>query len=442
MILIEVVIGLVFVYSLLAILVTQINAFIASLLNWRARQLKEGLMLLIADRTLQAEVLAHPLINMVEKTGAAMDSIQVVSAQQAEAIVTSAPTSVTYIDSKTFAEALVSILVVRAANDLYAPLRDAIETLPPSEGKDLLRDLFLDLQKDINDAKLRQIRRTVEPIPNNAAVLAALDQTEVAFASIRYRSEELAPLIAGAHNIESRAFRDALEVLLATARNIDDARSKFEAWFNDGMARTSNLYQSKLQFVSFAVGLALVVVMNIDTLAIGRALWEDQELRASVAQAAREFEAAQQEEQPPVTPTPTPETDASAPGTDASAPETDASAPETESATEAEAQLSLQDLEDQIEDIGVTTQQLLELQLPIGWEHVPVTDEMIAAAAAVGLSDPRTNARNLWNFWPGNNSGWLGLVVQKLIGWLTAAIAAAKGAPFWFDLLNKIARRG
>lgn len=423
MVLIEVIIGLVFIFSLLSILVTQINSFISSTLKWRSKQLKEGLIKLIADKQLQAEILAHPLINMVDKSHTALQSLQV-TPQQAEEIVNSEATDVTYVDSKTFAEALISILVVRAANDLYVPLRNAVEALPNSDMKDRLRELFIDLQQDINDSKLRQIRRTIETIPNNETLLAAFEQTEAAFATIRYRSEELAPLLAGARKIESPAFSNALEVLLATAKNIDDARQKFETWFNDGMSRTSELYQNKIQVVSFFVGLALVVVLNVDTLAIGRALWEDQALRQSVASAAREFEAN-------TTPPSTEDTSTLPPDSTIEDP-----------AATAAAQGVLEELENQVEDIEETVQKLLELQLPIGWEGFAVTEDMVTTASALGLSDPRQNSRNLWNFAPGNNSGWLGLWFQKLLGWLTAAVAAAKGAPFWFDLLNKIARRG
>lgn len=433
MVLIEVVIGLVFIFSLLAILVTQINSFIASLLKWRSKQLKEGLIRLIADKQLQAEILAHPLINMVDKSELVLQSLQV-TAQQAEEIVNSEATDVAYVDPKTFAEALISILVVRAANDLYVPLRNAVEALPNGDHKDRLRDLFLDLQQDINDSKLRQIRRTVETIPSNEAILTALDQTEAAFATIRYRSEELAPLLAGARNIDSPAFRNALEVLLATAKNIDDARRKFETWFNDGMSRTSELYQNKLQILSFFVGLLLVMILNVDTMAIGRALWEDQALRQSVAAAAREFEPTV-----PTTPTaPDPDTSTLPPDTTSQ----DPAVSEENAVATAAAQDAMEEIEDQIDDIEETVQQLLELQLPIGWESFAVTEDMVTTASALGLSDPRNNTRNLWNLMPGNNVGWLGLWIQKLLGWLTAAVAAAKGAPFWFDLLNKIARRG
>ena len=50
--------------------------------------------------------------------------------------------------------------------------------------------------------------------------------------------------------------------------------------------------------------------------------------------------------------------------------------------------------------------------LPIGWNN----------------EDPRTR----WS-WPNEGAFWL-----KLLGWLLTAFAISLGAPFWFDMLNKV----
>lgn len=418
MALIEVVIGLVFVFSLLAILVTQINAFIASALRLRARELKQGIISLVGDKHMQAELLIHPLVNMVDRSNLALLSLRVNDDDIADQILESDTPYVTQIDASTFTEALMSILVVRAASDMYDPLRRAIDAMPAGPPKDYLRGLFFELQANLGDIKLRQMRSTILSLPDNQALLDALNRTETLYNSIRFRSAELAPLLAGARNIRTPAFRNALEALLATAEDLNDARQKLENWFNDGMARTSAIYQGRMQIISFIVGLALVVVLNVDTLLIGRTLWEDQALRQAVAAAALTFE-------PPATPPP------------ATLPPDDLGGLDS-----LEAQAALAEVQANLQQVQQTVQQLLDLRLPIGWEHVPVTAEMLETSAALGLPDPRGSARNLWNYWPGNNPDWLGMTLQKLIGWLISAVAAAKGAPFWFDLLNKIARRG
>src|SRR5690606_11301463 len=91
---IQVAIGMIFVYSLLSILVTQINSFILNVLNLRAKQLKEGLVQLVSDKELQAKILAHPLIRMVEETVRPQEKL---GKQEVTDIVEMKPTNVTYI---------------------------------------------------------------------------------------------------------------------------------------------------------------------------------------------------------------------------------------------------------------------------------------------------------------------------------------------------------
>jgi len=80
------------------------------------------------------------------------------------------------------------------------------------------------------------------------------------------------------------------------------------------------------------------------------------------------------------------------------------------------------------------------MQLPLGWEWQVVTPSLIQKSLELGLQDPRSNPRNLWNLTQINGS-WFGFVIQKIVGILAATIAAAQGAPFWFDLLNRLTKR-
>ena len=83
------------------------------------------------------------------------------------------------------------------------------------------------------------------------------------------------------------------------------------------------------------------------------------------------------------------------------------------------------------------------MQLPVGWQYAEVTNKMIETSREVGISNPRSNPRNLWNYVPGHNdtNTTLALWFQKLIGFIATTIAAAQGAPFWFDILNKLTGR-
>jgi len=74
-----------------------------------------------------------------------------------------------------------------------------------------------------------------------------------------------------------------------------------------------------------------------------------------------------------------------------------------------------QRIHDQIQQIDTDVSQIENIGIPLGW-----------AGARQPSSAPGSRP-GLW--------GWL----QRCVGWLLTAVAISLGAPFWFDLLNKIA---
>ena len=150
----ELVIGLLFIFSLMAILVTQINTLITNALNLRAKNLKESLQNLVDDKQLQAEVLVHPLIKLVDPSQIAMMSLSV-SDNMSDGVLNAPLTRVTDIAPATFVEALASILTVRA----YGPLERAIKALGETDAKRRLLALLNDLQADPSDERLAALRQ-------------------------------------------------------------------------------------------------------------------------------------------------------------------------------------------------------------------------------------------------------------------------------------------
>lgn len=396
---VEVAIGLIFVFSLLAILVTQINTLTVNLLNLRAKQLKEGLQDLITDKYIQAKLLTHPVINMVNAPEDADE----------ETILASPETKVTYIEPAIFVQAMIDILIAEA-DALYQPLQDAAEIIPNSDQKSRIRELIRVLRSGFSEQTLRSLREAFNTVDNpesRTKLLEGLESVEEALKKLNFKSDQLVPLLEGVRKITDKRFKGALETILKSARTIDEAQYKIQTWFNDGMSRASAMFTRRLGYISVIVALTSAVILNVDTLQLARALWEDPELRRTVAETATQFDQGAVSEQPDVAGTET----------------------------------TLDDVESNVQDIGTTIQNLLELQLPIGWEYTAVTDEMIVASRRLGMQDPRENKRNIWNLIPGNTDRWFGLWLEKILGFIATAIAAAQGAPFWFDLLNKISRR-
>lgn len=439
---VEVAIGLFFIFALLAILVTQVNTLVSAVLNLRGKDLKKGIQTLITDNQIQARVLAHPVIKMVD---ASVPPNAQIPNEMVKTIKDKEAARVSYVQPTAFVEALLNILTLDSDTVMFTPLQNAINNLPPSTEKSRLREILQGLREGFTEDALRRMNSIIYQMQDitpeeRQALYDGIREIETHIGQLRFKSEQLIPLMNGIRRVKDPRFRAALESVVATAKDVSEARQKMESWFNDGMGRVSQKYKERMQWISVTVAFLLCFILNVDVLQLGRTLWEDPRLRAQIVQQATGFD------QTPFIPSPTTET--SDTSTTESTPPLEVMVIDPETGMPiilpADESLLAQDTIGEIieaqQRAQETVQILLDLQLPLGWEWKEVTPQMVQASLSLGLQDPRTNPRNLWNFTQ-INSNWFGLLVQKLVGIIAATIAAAQGAPFWFDLLNRLARR-
>ncbi|GAB4572362.1 MAG: hypothetical protein Kow0077_11560 [Anaerolineae bacterium] len=197
--------------------------------------------------------------------------------------------------------------------------------------------------------------------------------------------------------VEDAGLRQQLHQVLRTARSLGDARLKLIEWFDAGMSRVGELYKRRMQFWSLVIGALLAILLNVDTIYVGRTLWNDPVLRQATAEAA--VMAAEQ--------------------VDMNQPPSD-------------------ELFESVRQAQGTVNQFLELRIPIGWYYQSLVDGPVIQ---VGPISPLRDTRNLWNFSPINNPDWFMLLLEKVVGLVLTTIAVMQGAPFWFDLLRKATGR-
>jgi hypothetical protein len=185
-----------------------------------------------------------------------------------------------------------------------------------------------------------------------------------------------AELRASVDRLPSGKLREVLGGILTRAgADLDRWRDGIEAWFDDKMDRVSGWYGRRTRWWLFIYGILIVLALNADTALIARTLWGDATLRdAIVAQAQAVAETGG-----------------------------------TREPCEGPACVARR-----LEDVKA-------LDLPLGWPDLQVGDwdgEAYKHEARVP-HDPAD-------------------VVLKILGLLVTAAALTLGAPFWFDLLNKI----
>lgn len=203
--------------------------------------------------------------------------------------------------------------------------------------------------------------------------------------------------------VQGTPLETTLRYVLGASRTVDEAKDKLVTWFDSGMKQASDLFKRRIQFFSFVVSAILVVMLNIDSLQLTVALWNNPVLREAAASLS----------------------DAAASrSTTNAALVSGADAPES--------------IKEGVRNAQDTVQDLLELGLPIGWYYI--SPEEADETSLIGVREG--DSRNLWNFIPGNYVGFLGLLLSKIAGMTITVVALMQGAPFWFDLLRRFTGQG
>ena len=195
--------------------------------------------------------------------------------------------------------------------------------------------------------------------------------------------------------------KNALGALATQAHgDMDKFKASVGDWFDGTMDRVSGWYKRRTQAMLFALGFGVAIAANADTIRMADQLARDQTLRSAFAGAAQQYAAL------PATQT--------------------TSAPSEVRAAIAQATGNLQ-----------------SLGLPLGWRDCAAEDWSPAKAHSL---DPRCSPGSLLAYmqmepkigfqeWLGR---WWRQFSTHFFGWLVTAFALTLGAPFWFDVLNKI----
>lgn len=347
---IDIAIGVVFVFLLLSLIASALNEMLFSLFNVRGRLLLEGLKTLLNDGNaggLVKELYNHGLIFGLFKGDFDPNRWRHLPS---------------YIPPQNFAVALIDVLTPGTSAQ-----RDASEILQ----------------------------------------------------SLRAHSQKLAELPETA-----KVGKPLLAILDAAGADADKLRKGIQEWYNSAMDRVSGWYRYYTQWMLLALGIVLAVTLNVDTLIVARHLSNDAALRQSLVAAAQESAktpAGQPNSPATSTPASTPivaNDSATGQVSNVNAPLA-ADPPPGQQATVPASPSPARSIQNYIEQVQT-------LGLPIGW----LSKSQVIRPEG-GFHDPDQRA------WP-PSEGYLAAIRYHLWGWLLTALAVSLGAPFWFDMLNKI----
>jgi hypothetical protein len=226
-------------------------------------------------------------------------------------------------------------------------------------------------------------------IPPRTFILALLDHiAESAQQHVNKNPETEPPLLDPTNDlfdlqrsIKLAAIPDSLKTQLSlivrdAQGDMAKAKQALERWFDDAMERVTATYKSRIHTIGIFVGILVTFLVNADTIVMARALTVNPTLRAAMVAQAQESA----KNPPPMA-------------------------------------------RDSAGKLAVSYDSLLKLSLQ-GLDT--------ARAFGLPLGYPKRDANTgFWKFYGGYI--WSGLP-----GLLITALAVSLGAPFWFDLLNKV----
>lgn len=165
-----------------------------------------------------------------------------------------------------------------------------------------------------------------------------------------------------------------------TENQLEQLEKEVRDWYDRSMERATGVYKRNAKAAALIVALFIVIVANVDTVYIAKSLAQDKILLSTITQASEQFMTINSETVACMT-----------------------AAEDKQGKTTCLAPIT--------DNLNITLEQLAPI--PIGWD----------------LSEPFKK-----QFRPFT----LKSIVNAIVGWGLSAIAISMGAPFWFDLLNKV----
>lgn len=372
---IDIGIGIAFVFLLLSVIASTINEIVLSSLNMRGKELLEGLKTLLDDA--DAKGLVDKLYNHGHVFGLFKGNFDPKKPGNLPSYIPSQNFVMAFLDIvPSAAQALEAgeqktIAAAAGAKASGPPDASASTAVPTPQAPATVPPQSLTQTVPAAAAPLSSTPPAEPTAPATPTLSTGVARDETLFNSLQQAAQKLAQ-----DSRTEKVGKPLVAMLNATGNDASKLKTSLEDWYNSAMDRVSGWYKYRTQKILFGIGLVLAVSINVDAIKIVKQLSKDSTLRQSIVAAAG---AAKQ--------------------------------PQTGSPGSANDEIKA--VQQQVADVN-------GLGIPIGWTQVP--DILVKKVRENGVA----------SYGP-----WQWGYLNVLLGWLMTAVAVSLGAPFWFDILNK-----
>jgi len=174
-----------------------------------------------------------------------------------------------------------------------------------------------------------------------------------------------------------------LNALWADAKgDVEAFRKSIESWYDNTMEHATGWYKRHTQFTLFILGLIIAITFNVDTLKLTNVLSNNPEVREQVVQQAQAYTKVHKDE----------------------------------------LKIAHSPANDSLDTLWMQANNLLQNDIA-----------NLNKSVGIGWKCPGNQSQSANEICVCNNFSW-----YSIIGWIITAFALSLGAPFWFDLLNKL----
>jgi len=408
----DIAIGIVFVFLLLSLIASTINEIILSFLNMRGKTLLRGLETLLNDTGLKADGLVARVYNHGQVFGLFEGNFEPQKPSKLPS----------YIPPKNFAAALLDVVLEAAAALPVTSPPVLVPTSPPMPTPEQVAQAAAQAAQQAAEVAGRLSMLGSPPTPPDqvaAAQAAAIKAAAVA----RMASLRLAAIKLAGNEATRKVGVPLLSMINSAATDMAALEKSVEAWYNSAMDRVSGWYRYHTQKVLLGIGILLAIGLNADTVNIVQQLSKNPTLRESVVAAAQAAAAEKKSEQTNKASQGSASGQGSNPSPDQASSPDQNHPPNNPPKEEKSDQGAGPDLGKQVQNVSEQISKVQGLGIPLGWPPLkPLKPNEHVGWFCRAWQDARPVLERPTTY----------------IGWLLTAIAVSLGAPFWFDMLNKI----
>jgi hypothetical protein len=434
----DVAIGILFVWIVLSMTTIQLQEWISTRLDKRARDMEDAIHEMLANPNLKSQFYDHPVIRgLTAKKRKEPSRIPVWFYRYPilRGFTKEKRKLPSYIPSQEFSLALFDIAITAGTESSLIQqgilkIRDDLQKdakIPVDQAVIIELNLLSDLARSAaaTEAGTAFTKNTLAVLKKRAEdfalkypdlgplIEAALDEAQNrkadiddllknkqvpkgddAFASLERGVAALSVISPEVNQTLNALLLNIEEYVTGSETKLAKARKSVEKWFDDAMDRASGVFKRYSQAMALIIGFLVALILNVDSINLTLYLWREPSVREVLAQNAAKFELPQGE-------------------------------------MAADPELALQNFRDQFSG----------LSLPVGWVINESTgsalsdincqlfpgDKQAFGIPVIGTSKcvapPQSN--NQTN------------ILLKLVGIFITALAARQGAPFWFDFLKR-----